>query len=539
MTTLDPLDPATTIAPALQAELETVGWMYRWRLAPGVTTRLLADSLTSVHQTRMELIEPIARAALEAAGPGATALDLACNEGWFSHKLLEWGAERVVGIDVREHNIRRATLVRDHLGIPAERLTFIRQDGLALAPSTIGRFDVVLLLGLIYHMEQPLEMVRIARRLTRSVCLIESQLIRRNEAVLFTNGMPYAFQPLQASFGAYVEDDEDNALASTDGVMSLVPNRAALELMPRWAGFGDVRFLDAAPHHDPQYVHGDRGIVAAHVRVGRRYDAHGRPLPPLELMYRIGQAPREGEPTDVYQRAGAELKRIVTDALPDSWEWRGKRVLDFGCGAGRVLRQFHDEAQVAELYGCDIDQPSIDWLRENMAPPFRPFAVAEEPGLPFEDEALDLIWAASVFTHLTDHWAGWLLELHRALRPDGLLLASFLNSTMGERFLPLPWDEDRVGMLTIGHGTPWDHGGPAVFHSEWWLRAHWGRAFEVIALDRNDGVAGAHGWVLLRKRRVRGLTVEELERPEPGEPRELEALRHNIEQLGALATRRP
>jgi len=38
------------------------------------------------------MIEGPVREALAAAGPEATALDLACCEGWFSHRLLEWGA---------------------------------------------------------------------------------------------------------------------------------------------------------------------------------------------------------------------------------------------------------------------------------------------------------------------------------------------------------------------------------------------------------------------------------------------------------------
>jgi hypothetical protein len=109
-------DPLLALSPELRREFEGGGWMYRWHLAPGVATPLLGANLSEVHRSRSEMIEPVVREALAAAGPGACAIDLACNEGWFSHRLLEWGAERVVGIDVREQNIRRATLVRDHLG---------------------------------------------------------------------------------------------------------------------------------------------------------------------------------------------------------------------------------------------------------------------------------------------------------------------------------------------------------------------------------------------------------------------------------------
>ena len=53
-----------------------------------------------------------------------------------------------------------------------------------------------------------------------------------------------------------------------------MPNRAALEGIPRHAGFHRVDFLAPAPHHEEQYVRQDRGVVAAHV------DGPGPAAPP-------------------------------------------------------------------------------------------------------------------------------------------------------------------------------------------------------------------------------------------------------------------
>jgi SAM-dependent methyltransferase len=253
------------IAPELLNELDANDWMYQWRLTPTVTTPQIGGTLEAVHRTRAEMIAPAVRAALAAAGPGASALDLACNEGWFSHRLLDWGAHRVVGVDVREHNIRRAAMLRHHFGIPEDRLQFVRADVLGLDPDELGRFDVVLMLGLIYHLERPLDAIRVAFRTTSRLCVIESQLTRQERPIVHGDGVPNHFMETPASFAAWMENDPDNALASTDGVMSLYPNRAALESMPRWAGFDSVEFLPAAAHHDSQYVLGDRAIVACSV----------------------------------------------------------------------------------------------------------------------------------------------------------------------------------------------------------------------------------------------------------------------------------
>src|SRR5947209_7938441 len=183
-------EPEPEPSPELLAELEAGGWMYEWELTPDLSTPPLGPNLASVHRTRCEMIEPVVRDALAAAGPQARALDLACNEGWFSHRLLEWGAAEVLGIDARQENIHRATLLRDHFRIGEPQLRLLTADVFDLDASNLGTFDVVLVLGLVYHLEQPLEAVRIARSLTRRLCVLESQLTRQNEPIVRGDGVP-------------------------------------------------------------------------------------------------------------------------------------------------------------------------------------------------------------------------------------------------------------------------------------------------------------------------------------------------------------
>ena len=258
--------------------------------------------------------------------------------------------------------------------------------------------------------------------------------------------------------------------------------------------------------------------------------AAGAPVPPRELAARVG--PTAGsDPLVGYEREGREVSRRIRGSLPAGWSFAGKRVLDFGCGSARVLRHFLAEAQNAELWGCDIDEPSVDWVRSELSPPLRCFRNSEDPPLPFEDGYLDLVWAASVFTHI-ERWAPWLLELHRVLAPGGLLVASYLGEGMWEALVREPYPEDEVGMTVLRH---WEGPGADVLHSEWWLRAHWGRAFEVVSIARparraDGSPAVTHSWITLRKRPVEP-TVAELEHCEPGEPRELAALETSLRVL--------
>jgi hypothetical protein len=85
-------------------------------------------------------------------------------------------------------------------------------------------------------------------------------------------------------------------------------------------------------------------------------------------------------------------------------------------------------------------------------------------------------------------------------------------------------------MTVLNHGQDWELGGPTVFHSPWWLREHWGRAFEIVQM--REGIAPReHGLVLLRRRAGVEVTPALLERIDPREPRELEALRWQVRLL--------
>ncbi len=251
------------------------------------------------------------------------------------------------------------------------------------------------------------------------------------------------------------------------------------------------------------------------------------PYPPLDLVSRVFTVTGfKSDPFRAYEAIGAQTSDAVRRLLPDDWSFAGRRVLDFGSGAGRTLRHFLPEAETAELWGTDIDGPSIDWLEQHLCPPLHAWHAEAGPPLGLEHGTFDLIWAISVFTHLTDTSSAWLLELHRLLKPDGLLLATYMGRWNSEWLAGEPWDEGRVGRNVLSHGRGWDDGGPAVLMSDWWVRAHWGRAFEILHVAPQ---IHNMSWALMRRRDV-DLTTDDLERPDD-DPREFAALRHNITQL--------
>lgn len=229
---------------------------------------------------------------------------------------------------------------------------------------------------------------------------------------------------------------------------------------------------------------------------------------------------------ELWEKLGPETRTTIVQLLGPDWSFAGKRVLDFGCGAGRTLKHFLDDAQEGEFWGVDIDATSVELLRETVCPPLHVMRSDYMPPLELESDSFDLIWTISVFTHLTDSSLPWLLELHRLLKPGGILIATYMGRWTSELLAGEPWDEDRIGMNVLRHNHPAADGAPLVLISDWWLREHWGRAFEVLHVEPN---VHNQSWAVLAKRDVE-LTVADLE--EPGsDPREYGALRHNLHQV--------
>jgi SAM-dependent methyltransferase len=222
---------------------------------------------------------------------------------------------------------------------------------------------------------------------------------------------------------------------------------------------------------------------------------------------------------------GGEAREAILGMLPEGWSPDGRRLLDFDCDGGWALRHFVPEAETAEVWGCEPDAAALAAIERTLCPPFHAIGRQASPPLALPDGSFQLAWALSAFTRLADDWAEWLLEIHRLLSDRGLLVVALGTPEAYGELTGAAWDESLIGMTIVSSldGARW-----AVFHSEWWLRAHWGRAFEVLAMERLK----AGPWLLLRKRPL-SISAAELRAPDPGEERELVAAGANSELLRA------
>jgi len=102
----------------------------------------------------------------------------------------------------------------------------------------------------------------------------------------------------------------------------------------------------------------------------------------------------------------------------------GTRILDFGCGWGRIIRFFFKDTGCDNLFGVDVDPRMIDSCSKEMHCGSY-YSVNPEPPSVFQDSSIDLIYAFSVFTHLAESTAiNWISEFSRILKPGGILVAT-------------------------------------------------------------------------------------------------------------------
>lgn len=100
------------------------------------------------------------------------------------------------------------------------------------------------------------------------------------------------------------------------------------------------------------------------------------------------------------------------------------KVLDFGCGWGRLTRMLARDLESGALFGCDPVEDILEVCRSSRVPATLARSDFLPRALPFK-EKFDLAFAFSVFTHVSEaaHLAS-LDALHRGLAPGGLLVVT-------------------------------------------------------------------------------------------------------------------
>ncbi len=167
----------------LGAEIRRLGpWHHDVEIAPGIRTgdpawRPEPDPAFGTPS----IIDPFANFERTVADlfpdglKGRSFLDCACNGGGYLYAARRLGAGRCFGFDVREHWIRQARFLAEHL--PSEDIdtgTCSLED---LPQIGLKPFDVTLFSGILYHLPDPVAGLKIAADLTRELIIVNSETL--------------------------------------------------------------------------------------------------------------------------------------------------------------------------------------------------------------------------------------------------------------------------------------------------------------------------------------------------------------------------
>jgi SAM-dependent methyltransferase len=216
------------------------------------------------------------------------------------------------------------------------------------------------------------------------------------------------------------------------------------------------------------------------------------PLPPEDLVYRV----TGGRDMDWFRRSGQmsvkDIEVAVSKVGRKLTDFR--RVLDFGCGCGRILSWMQRSVPSHKLCGVDIDREAIEWLQPNL-PDIDLRATDPLPPLPFQDHEFDLVYCHSVFTHLDEHYQdSWLEELRRVTCPGGILVLTFSGEhafqSLEETWRSVQADPEPMRKTLESRGTlfieddEWKNGPfpdfyHSMFHTLSYVKKHWGKYFQM------------------------------------------------------------
>ncbi len=120
------------------------------------------------------------------------------------------------------------------------------------------------------------------------------------------------------------------------------------------------------------------------------------------------------------------------------------RILDFGCGYGRITRFFLKDVPYSSLYASDVSKHSLNTFNacfpSAIIPAQNVILNHPMPPLPFPDCYFELITAFSVFSHLSENAAlQWFAEFYRILKPGAVLAITLRQTLYMESVLALPY----------------------------------------------------------------------------------------------------
>jgi len=204
-------------------------WHHDVELAPGIRTgeppppgtyppELGTTSVISPSLAFGALIDDVYHEGLK----GRSILDCACNAGGYLFAAARLGAGRSFGFDVRDHWIKQARFLAEHL--PSDNIEFDTMDLASLPDRDLEPFDITLFMGIFYHLPDPIAGLRIAADHTRELIVVNT-----------------ATQPDPRGALVLNRESSTEIMSGVHGLAWLPSNARVLRDILEWCGFPHTR----------------------------------------------------------------------------------------------------------------------------------------------------------------------------------------------------------------------------------------------------------------------------------------------------------
>ena len=172
---------------------------------------------------------------------GRSVLDVGCNAGFYAIEMKRRGAERVVGVDSDPRYLAQARFAAEVAEVDIE----FRQMSVYQLPSLGERFDVVLFMGVLYHLRHPLLALDLLHEHVVGDLLVFQSMLRGSAETKAFDHDYHFWQTEHFEDPAYPRMYFVEHEYAGDPTNWWIPNRACAEAMLRSAGFAIVEQPEA------------------------------------------------------------------------------------------------------------------------------------------------------------------------------------------------------------------------------------------------------------------------------------------------------
>jgi SAM-dependent methyltransferase len=240
------MDAAALVAARDRLAREHGPWVDNVALGDGIST---VRPYATAEERRTHAVLQAVADGLGGDLSGARMLDLGAAEGRHSIEFASHGAE-VLAVEGRPGNCEKLRFLKDALSL--DRLEVLQSDVRELSAETHGRFDVVLCLGLLYHLEgkAAVRLIREIGAMTTRLALVDTLVSLTPKHEFSVDGRTYSGRPIR-EFDPDTPMDEQQRLSrsSIGNPESLWLTRASLLNALTDAGFSSVYELRMPRFH--------------------------------------------------------------------------------------------------------------------------------------------------------------------------------------------------------------------------------------------------------------------------------------------------